>query len=159
MKGIRCIRDYQRLAKFKDVWYFFSDFCGSLRVCKQLKTTSKISPSIRGANETLNKNGVFKTCNRTNLAPKTARSRSISRFNSTFTHRLSLGSNKRRASYGRLTMIPRKINQISKFQASHGPKNPGSLTFHESSWLFNRDPYNGFFLIPISLGSIIPYIP
>ena len=26
---------------------------------------------------------------------------------------------------------------------SHGPKNPGSPTFHGKSWLVNRDPYNG----------------
>ena len=49
--------------------------------------------------------------------------------------------------------LPRNSNSLGKilgnslwklicpYQLSHGPKNPGSHTFHESSWLVNRDPY------------------
>ena len=55
-----------------------------------------------------------------------------------------------------------RFNKQSVFKVRHLRHEKKPLTFHSLYWLFNRDPYTGlwwFMIIPIYLGSIIPYMP
>ncbi len=55
-----------------------------------------------------------------------------------------------------MTKIPIKTGNGENPKSNWATKNPALLSM--KYWIVNRDPYSGLFIIPIKLGSIIPYI-